>query len=656
MRKTRLSLPAAQLLRMNDGASDIEALAGAGTWSQEAGSDGSFWSAGMYSLLEVDTSTRASHDAFIRHIHPDDRSRWVDAFNEAIAARDSLELTHRIVTGTNRIRLTISRATGHYDAQSGALCYSVGVLIDITNQQSVRKKLDDATARLMAVWEHSQEGLLLVDERNEIVDCNPSVERMLLRGRGALIGTDVLDLCDAVDKITAHRALEPDASAPLRDLDIALCRGDGERLEVELATSGTFRVGDHLLSLWSLRDVTNRNALARIEQRRERTESNVAKAIKAIAHADSRDEVLASVCSHIVDDTTVLAVVGETVDDAGKTIRLIAASGSAREYIDGLALSWDEASPHGNRPAGECVRTLRATRGTVGEASAASWRARAEQFGIRSIAAFPIVGGDRTAVYSVYSTDPDSFDAVELLLFESLAENIGLGLRSLAARDAAFAAASREAERASELVVALEGALGAVSTTLEMRDPYTAGHMRRVAVLARFVAQELGLEEDRLHGLYLAALVHDIGKIAIPAEILTKPTRLSDAEYALIRQHAQYGANIVAKIPFRWPIAEIVCQHHEYLDGSGYPRGLHGDEVLLEARILTVADIVESMTAARPYHVPAGIEGALAEIRQLSGTRLDPRVVDACIAVVNRGAFTQPGLAIAPATSVTPID
>jgi putative nucleotidyltransferase with HDIG domain len=207
-----------------------------------------------------------------------------------------------------------------------------------------------------------------------------------------------------------------------------------------------------------------------------------------------------------------------------------------------------------------------------------------------------------------------------------------MGLRALLAREDAGL-------RASELEAALEGALSAIAAALERRDPATAGHERRVAELAREIGTELGLSEDRLRGLYVAAVVHDIGKIGIPAEIINKPGLLTELEYAFMKEHAQFGADIMRNIPFPWPIAEIVHQHHEFLDGSGYPRGLAGDAILLEARILTVADVFEAMTAFRAYHVGIETDAALAELRKLAGIHFDAAVVEACARVIARGKF-----------------
>jgi putative nucleotidyltransferase with HDIG domain len=178
---------------------------------------------------------------------------------------------------------------------------------------------------------------------------------------------------------------------------------------------------------------------------------------------------------------------------------------------------------------------------------------------------------------------------------------------------------------------ALEGTVRAMSLTIEMRDLYTAGHQRRVSSLAVAIAEELHLPSDKIEGLRLAGVIHDIGKIAMPAEILTKPTRLTKTEFQLIKDHPRIGYDILKNIQFPWPVAHIILQHHERMDGSGYPDGLLGDAILLEARILAVADVVEALSSHRPYRPALGIEKALEEIRRGRGVRYDMRVVDACM-------------------------
>ncbi|MCE1207662.1 MAG: HD domain-containing protein [Spirochaetia bacterium] len=179
--------------------------------------------------------------------------------------------------------------------------------------------------------------------------------------------------------------------------------------------------------------------------------------------------------------------------------------------------------------------------------------------------------------------------------------------------------------------------LKAMSAALELRDPYTYGHQQRVAKLAKAIAVKLGLEQDQQEGIFLASLVHDLGKIQVPAEILMKPTKLTDLERKLIELHADAGYQILKDIDFPWPIAIAVLQHHERIDGSGYPRGIIGQEILQEAKILAVADVVEAMASHWPYRPALGIDSALNEVKRMTGVKFEEDVVVACVAVFDEG-------------------
>jgi putative two-component system response regulator len=186
-------------------------------------------------------------------------------------------------------------------------------------------------------------------------------------------------------------------------------------------------------------------------------------------------------------------------------------------------------------------------------------------------------------------------------------------------------------ETLDKLRKAMMAIIHAMTRTVEVRDPYTAGHQKRVANLARYIATELGLSEDQIDGIRLAGILHDLGKISVPVELLTKPSGLTEIEYKMIQTHPQVAFDILSEIDFPWPIAQIVYQHHERIDGSGYPLGLAGDDILIEAKIIAVADTVEAMSSHRPYRPSLGIEEALKEISEQRNVIYDPHIVDACM-------------------------
>jgi putative nucleotidyltransferase with HDIG domain len=194
-------------------------------------------------------------------------------------------------------------------------------------------------------------------------------------------------------------------------------------------------------------------------------------------------------------------------------------------------------------------------------------------------------------------------------------------------------------ESHDEIYRSLEDTVACLAKTTETRDPYTAGHQQRVDRLACAIALELGLEQQQISGLHFAAVLHDIGKLALPAMYLSKPTALSSEERAIIKCHAEVGFDILKKIRFPWPVAEIVYQHHELLNGQGYPRGLTEKDILLEAKILTVADVFEAMSADRPYRPSLGVDTALEEIQAGKGVRYHSESVDACVALITEKHF-----------------
>lgn len=199
--------------------------------------------------------------------------------------------------------------------------------------------------------------------------------------------------------------------------------------------------------------------------------------------------------------------------------------------------------------------------------------------------------------------------------------------------------ARRYAERLEQTML---GTVDAISTMLERRDPYTSGHQRRVGDLAAAIAAEMGMDEHQQNGLRIAGALHDVGKISVPSDILSKPARLTPAEYELVKGHAETGYQILKGVDFPWPVAAIAHQHHERMNGSGYPQGLQGTEILPEARIVAIADVVESMASHRPYRAGLGIESALAEIEQQAGTLYDSDAAAACLRLFREKGYTIP--------------
>jgi putative nucleotidyltransferase with HDIG domain len=356
-----------------------------------------------------------------------------------------------------------------------------------------------------------------------------------------------------------------------------------------------------------------------------------AKASSALVRSNDRDDLISGVCNAIVNQPPyILAWVGLAMHDDLKTVQVVGTHGAAADYAKGIDVKWSPDTPTGQGPTGLCIQTSLPVliSDTDSDSRFSPWKERAKPYGIRSVIAVPIKDHEPQAIgaLTVYANLPSAFGEIETQLFESLAKEIGFGLAAIE-KQRLLDKEVKERERLNDqLVNALNTTIEAMSKTMEWRDPYTAGHQKKVALLSQAIAKKLGWSEEKIRGLYLAALVHDMGKIATPAEILTKPSMLTETEMTLIKEHPRTGYDILKDIPFTWPIAQAVYQHHERLDGSGYPNGISGDAIISEARILAVADTIEAMTSHRPYRPGLGLGKAIELVKAEAGKSLDSSI------------------------------
>lgn len=358
-----------------------------------------------------------------------------------------------------------------------------------------------------------------------------------------------------------------------------------------------------------------------------------------IVRARSREELFDNICRGAVDlGKFALAWVG-IVNEKTHLVEPVMSYGEGTDYLNDIArigISIDDV-PIGRGPTGMAIRENRVCfiDDYSSDARVEPWRDGVLRHGFHSAAAIPIcLAGKPIGTLTLYSKRVNYFNESQLNLLDEMKGDISFALDNLE-HEAMRRRAEQQREVAlGKLQTALEGSIQMAASITEMRDPYTSGHQRRVAKLAAAIAQKMELSEDRIKGIHFAAIVHDIGKIAIPAEILSKPSRLSEIEYSLIKTHPQTGYNILKDIDFPWPIAQAVGQHHERLDGSGYPEGLTEKDILLEAKIIAVADVVEAIYSHRPYRPGLGLDAALMEIGEGRATRYDAAVVDACVGLI----------------------
>ncbi|BCK87869.1 hypothetical protein MIZ01_1666 [Sideroxyarcus emersonii] len=421
----------------------------------------------------------------------------------------------------------------------------------------------------------------------------------------------------------------------VRDVEFDLVRKDGSTFPVLLsATAARDAEGNFIMSRATVYDMSERNKAEKLQQRLNRSLKLLSKCNMALVHATAEAELLAAICQLTIDGGYRMAWVGYAQQGQDKVVRPVAEAGVDAGYLAQVRITWDD-SEHGHGPTGAAIREGRTqiNQNFLTNPRMAPWRTAAAQHGYQSSIALPLDLGDERGALTIYAEEPDAFTGEEVVLLEELAADLAFGIVSLRTRQ------DRDRIERS-LRSSLEDMVMVIAVTLEKRDPYTAGHQRRVAQLSVAIAREMGLPEERVHFLGLAASIHDLGKIQVPVEILSKPGRISQLEMDVIKRHAQAGYDILKDIAFPFPLAQWIRQHHERLDGSGYPMGLKGEDILPESRILSVADVVEAIFSNRPYRPGRGIDAAMQEIARGRGVLYEPAVVDACIRLFRELGFS----------------
>jgi PAS domain S-box-containing protein len=498
-------------------------------------------------------------------------------------------------------------------------------------------------------WNSAQDGKLVVElDRMTITDANPSAERMTGYSQFELIGMELMALSPPVEHERMRKEIAADGGDPIVYLGFSILRKDGDVVPIMISTSGVLHWEGRALAIVELRDITGLLAAERQISAQNWALSAFSVAAEALERAQTSGGLLQSICEAITAQSAyVLSWVGIADDSPEQNVRFAAASGAGSGYLDGLRVSWNENDPQGQGPTGECIRSgaVQIVGDTEEWAIFRPWRERARRYGIRSSASVPLnVEGDGRGVLMVYSALPGAFGPEAVAVFERLAALTVRGIWALEQKKQLDAERERLVASQRHLAEALAASVFAMVAAMEARDPYTASHETRVGEIAVAIGREMGWGDARLEGLRLAAMVHDVGKIGIPSEILNKPGRLSNAEYELVKAHPEIGYSILKNIPFTWPVADMVRQHHEKLDGSGYPLGLKAEEILPESKVMAVADIVEAMGSDRPYRASLGLDAALEEIESLAGTKLDSDAVRICCSLFREEGLIVPGL------------
>ncbi|GAB5606188.1 HD domain-containing phosphohydrolase [Sideroxyarcus sp. TK5] len=528
-----------------------------------------------------------------------------------------------------------SRAFPVHDAK-GEYLYSVHTMEDVTERKHMEDRLRENWELLLAFIAHSPIYTFIKEVRpaeSKVLAASENFSEMIGIPGHEMTGKTMQELFppEFAKKMTADD-WQTVSSNEVLHLDEAFNGRSYLTIKFPIPLGARTYLAGYTI------DITERKQHEAAMQRANRALRTISAGNQALIHATDEGSLLQEMCEVAVEFGGYrLAWIGFARDDEDKTIVQMAQSGSKRGWPNPSPLTWDEAR-HASCPAGQSIisGSPSIVPDILNTQELESWHENARQYGYASCIALPLKEGERTfGTLVLFDEKVDVFDESEVQLLQEMAGDLAFGILTLRVK-----AAHREHEQ--RLQNNMMKTVEAIASIVEMRDPYTYGHQRRVAVLAEAIAQKMGMPEEEGLAIRLAGIVHDLGKIKIPAEILSKPGRLNEMEYNFIKMHPQAGYEILKEIDFSWPIAEMVHQHHERMDGTGYPQGLLGESILPGARILAVADVMEAMSSHRPYRPGLGIEAALEELRNGRGTHFDTQVVDACTALFKEDGYELP--------------
>lgn len=504
---------------------------------------------------------------------------------------------------------------------------------------SLRKVLRQTRDYLETLFNYSASPIVVWDAHGNITRFNRAVERLSGYRYADVVGRPLGMLFPEDERENLLAKLEmTNSGIQLNSAELPLRTADGRRRTILWNSSNLYSEdGSELLATVVLGvDITERKAYELALRKTNRALKTLSRGNEALVHASSETELLDRVCQILVEEGDYrLAWIGYLEGDAQDPVHVVSHAGAGIDCLNAT-----KTDPGDGLPDQDPVQTaLRTGLAQVFRDAADCWPAGGDTpQDHHSHAAFPLKHGDHIlGVLALYGSQSNRFDKDEMRLLNELVNDLAFGIVTLRTEAERRKLEKEREHNLQHLKESMEATIQAIAATIEKRDPYTAGHQQRVARLAVAVATEMGLPPDQIEGIHFGGLIHDIGKISVPAEILSKPGALAPVEFQIIKAHVEVGREILAGVRFPWPIIDMVYEHHERMDGSGYPRGLTRDQIRLEARIIGVADVVEAMSSFRPYRPALGIEKAMDEITRNSGRLYDPDAVAACLTVLRSG-------------------
>lgn len=491
--------------------------------------------------------------------------------------------------------------------------------------------------RYRRLFESARDGILILNEKTaEIDDVNPYLIELLGYTREEFLNKKMWEISSFKDtKINKQVFAELQKTRYIRYDDLPLETKNGSIISVEFVSNVYDCDGIDIIQC-NIRDNSKRNLSDIALKVTTRALRVLSESNEALLNSETEQKLLDEYCRIAVQSGGYqLAWIGYVTSSTGKTIVPMAHFGKLPVSLsqNHIILHKDEIK---NGPLGRAIKTMdvQVCDDLLSLSHMKIKKNEALKFGFHSLVVLPFrLSKDTKACFALFGTTRHFWSSPEKELLQELSADLAFGIKALRT-------ALEKAEQQDKLRDSLEQTIQVLAETIGQRDSYTAGHQRRVAVLCSKIGLELGLSEDRIHGLHLAATIHDLGKIGIPTEILVKPTRLSDMEFGLIKDHVTIGVSILKNVSFPWPIVDIIGQHHERLNGSGYPKGITGDKMLFESKILAVADVVEAMASYRPYRPAIGIGAALHEIETHRNTLFDSQVVDTCVTLFREKGYS----------------